>query len=213
MLLDTIKVLTFIPEKIIPVIMYHPENKKNLLKKLIIDPLIQDDSKFASSLNFIPQIGIEFVDRFKNAFKHIFQELNLSSALIIGSDTPHLQPSLLETSIKLLQSDHHNSVLGPSQEGGFYLLGHNRPYIDEIGTIFQQKNAYQELGNAMNLLLSSSDVHILPEVTDIDHFEDLKTVRSIINILSLNFTHGKDVYVPKHTLNLICSLDENIWKS
>ena len=90
MLLDTIKGLTFIPEKIIPVIMYHPENKKNLLKKLIIDPLIQDDSKFASSLNFIPQIGIEFVDRFKNAFKHIFQELNLSSALIIGSDTPHL---------------------------------------------------------------------------------------------------------------------------
>ncbi|MHA1975742.1 MAG: TIGR04282 family arsenosugar biosynthesis glycosyltransferase [Candidatus Hodarchaeales archaeon] len=213
MLLDTIKGLKSISEKIVPVITYHPENKRNIFEKLIIDPLNQDDSKFISSLQFVPQSGERFSDRFKNAIKYVFHDLKLESMIIIGSDTPHIQPSLLQTVIRLLQSNPRNSALGPSQEGGFYLLGHNKPYHEEIGTIFHTKGLYQELGNAMDLLLSVSNVHILPEVTDVDHFEDLTIVRSIINLLSLNFRKGKDVYLPEHTFNLINSLNDNIWNS
>ncbi|MHA1207418.1 MAG: DUF2064 domain-containing protein, partial [Candidatus Hodarchaeales archaeon] len=103
MLIDTIKGLKFIPEEFVPIITYYPENEKKTLEKLIIEPLMQDDSEFVSSLNFIPQVGNNFVDRFENAFKYVFKDLNLKSALIIGSDTPHIQPSLLQDAIQILQ--------------------------------------------------------------------------------------------------------------
>ena len=213
MLLDTIKGLKFIPEKFVPVITYYPEHAKLTFEKLIIDPLIQENSGFVSSLHFVPQVGKKFTDRFKNAFKYAFQDLKLFSALIIGSDTPHIQPSLLQTAIHILQANSQNSVLGPSQEGGFYLLGHNEPYLENIDSIFQQNNSFKELGNAMDLLLNVTDVHILPEVTDVDQFEDLKTVRTIIKILSLNYERGKIDCFPEHTFKLINSVAPNIWVS
>ncbi|MHA1513605.1 MAG: DUF2064 domain-containing protein, partial [Candidatus Hodarchaeales archaeon] len=110
MLIDTIKGLKFIPEEFVPIITYYPENEKKTLEKLIIEPLIQDDSEFVSSLNFIPQVGNNFIDRFENAFKYVFNDLNLKTALIIGSDTPHIQPSLLQDAIQILQADSGNSV-------------------------------------------------------------------------------------------------------
>ncbi len=213
MLLDTIKGLKFIPEKISPVVTYHPEQAKSTFEKLIIKPLVKDDPKFVSTLKFVPQSGETFTDRFHNSFQHVFHNLKLSSALIIGSDTPHLQPTLLQTAIKILQSDPLRSVLGPSQNQGFYLLGHNVPSIDGIGQIFEENSPYGELGNAMDLLLNYTNVHILPEVSDIDEFEDLKSVASIIRLLSLNYERGKEVYLPEHTFNLINTLDTTIWDS
>ena len=213
MLLDTILVLRFLPETVVPVVTYYPEDSKSIFEKLIIEPIFQIEPKLRYTLHFISQKGNTFDDRFKNAFKYTFQDLNLSSALIIGSDTPHIQPSLLRTAIEILQSDKNNSVLGPSQEGGFYLLGHNEPYIDTIGTIFTNPSSFKELENAMDLLLSISNMHILPKVTDVDYFEDLLSVRSIINLLYSNFKKGENIYLPKHTLQLINSLNVDIWDS
>ncbi|MHA1993956.1 MAG: TIGR04282 family arsenosugar biosynthesis glycosyltransferase [Candidatus Hodarchaeales archaeon] len=213
MLLDTLKALRILQGEVIPVIAYHPEQAKSTFEKLIIEPLTQDNQELVSTFHCISQRGFTFVDRFKNTFKYVFQNLDLPSALIIGSDTPHIQPSLIQTAIEILRSNSQNSVLGPSQNGGFYLLGHNEPYMDEIGSIFQKTDIYGELGSAMDLLLSKSDVHILPEVTDIDNFEDLKSVRSIMKILSSNYRRGKNVFFPEYTFNLINKLDINIWNS
>ena len=181
------------------------------LKPSIIEPLEQENSKLLSSIQFIPQKGDSFNDRFQNAFKYSFHDLNLKSALILGSDTPQIQPSIIQTGIQLLKTDQANSVLGPSQRGGFYLLGHNKPFNDMIGKIFAHHSPYQELGAAMDFLLEFSNVHLLPEVTDVDLFEDLKTVRSIIHLLSLNQNRGKTGNFPKHTNNVIKTLEGNIW--
>ncbi len=211
MLLDTISTLEFISGKFVPIITYYPKHRFNDLKPLIIEPLEQENSKLLSSIQFVPQTGDSFNDRFQNAFKFVFHDLDLNSALILGSDTPHIQPSIIQTSIQLLKTDQANSVLGPSQRGGFYLLGHNKPFHDTIGNIFAQDSPYRELGAAMDFLLKFSNVHLLPEVTDVDLFEDLKTIRSIIHLLSLNHNRKKTGYFPKHTNNVIKTLEDNIW--
>jgi glycosyltransferase A (GT-A) superfamily protein (DUF2064 family) len=212
MLLDTISVLKYILGEIVPVITYHPKNRFDELKTIIIEPLKEDSSNLISSLHFVPQDGESFIDRFKNAFKYVFNDLNLNSAFILGSDTPHIQPSILQSCIQLLTSNQLNSVLGPSQRGGFYLLGHNGPYNYGIGEIFDRNSLYQELGAAMDFLIGFSNVNILPEVTDIDLFEDLKTVRSILHLLSLINDRGNTIHFPKHTYELINSLDDRIWQ-
>lgn len=46
--------------------------------------------------------------------------------IVIGSDLPALQPQVLIRAIDLLQEN--DIVLGPSEDGGYYLCGTNQPY-------------------------------------------------------------------------------------
>ena len=131
--------------------------------------------------------------------------------MIIGADTPHLQPKLIETSIDILQAQTNAAVLGPSQNGGFYLLGYQQPIIPHIGNIFHAEN---ELVNAMDLLSARNKaVHILPEVTDVDTFENLKTIRAIIHILVKSTSNAFNYCYPTYTHEMLNKLEESIWRT
>ena len=184
MLKDTLLMMEKIPINFVPILSFLPEEALDLLETLIIKPLQQLYPEFMERFHIVPQKGENIAERFTNAFSLAFNELKLDSTIIIGSDTPHLQPKLIMRSFKLLHSNIKTAVLGPSQNGGFYLVGHKKPLIKNIGTIFQKKSSYNELGNVMDLLIANDNVvQILPEVTDVDTFENLKTVRTIIKIL------------------------------
>ncbi|MHA2245115.1 MAG: hypothetical protein ACXADY_09110, partial [Candidatus Hodarchaeales archaeon] len=65
---------------------------------------------------------------------------------------------------------------------------------------------------AMDLLISNGHlVHILPEVTDVDTFENLKTVRIIIEILSLTSSESINSYYPRFTFQILNSIEESFW--
>lgn len=69
------------------------------------------------------QSGDDLGDRMLNAFTFILQ--NHSKACIIGSDCPTLSAAILEAAFETL--DNHDFVVGPSTDGGYYLLGMNAP--------------------------------------------------------------------------------------
>ncbi len=212
MLKDTLIMLKKIPINFVPILSFFPEEKIKTFEKLIIQPLKPLHSTFLDRFHIVPQRGIDVAERFSNIFNFAFNELNLESTIIIGSDTPHLQPNLMKQSILLLQKNIKAGVLGPSQNGGFYLLGHTKPFIEDIGVIFQKKSSFNELGSAMDLLNSNHYlVHILPEVTDVDTFEDLKTVRIIIKILSLTSSESINSYYPRFTYQILSCLAESFW--
>lgn len=212
MLKDTLLMLKQIPINFVPILSFYPEERVNMLEKLIIHPLQRLCPEFLERFQIVPQRGIDIAGRFSNVFNFAFNELKLHSTIIIGSDTPHLQPNLIMKSCRLLQKNVKAAVLGPSQNGGFYLLGHTRPFLINIGTIFQKKSSFNELGNAMDLLISNGHhVHILPEVTDVDTFENLKTVRIIIKILSLTSSKSINSYYPRFTYQILNSLEDSFW--
>lgn len=62
-------------------------------------------------------------EKMQNAFKHGFSS-GYNRIVIIGSDCPTLQPSHIEQAFRELR--HSDVVLGPSRDGGYYLLGLNR---------------------------------------------------------------------------------------
>ncbi|EAR02755.1 DUF2064 domain-containing protein [Maribacter sp. HTCC2170] len=66
------------------------------------------------------QNGISFGERFTNAFQFVYDK-GFDQVIAIGNDTPHLNASQIIRTADILSEE--KVVLGPSTDGGFYLLG------------------------------------------------------------------------------------------
>jgi uncharacterized protein len=72
------------------------------------------------------QTGADLGERMKNAFKMVFDRVSGNESkklVIIGSDCPYLSSSLIGDAFKSL--DDADFVVGPTFDGGYYLLGMN----------------------------------------------------------------------------------------
>lgn len=59
--------------------------------------------------------------RMKNAFQEVF-DADYERATIVGTDHPTLPPSFVRQSFNVIEAD-SSLCVGPSEDGGFYLLG------------------------------------------------------------------------------------------
>lgn len=71
-----------------------------------------------------PQAGTDLGERMANSFESVFEN-GAESALLIGCDIPRVTARVLRKAAHLL--DRADAVLGPAQDGGYYLIGLNRP--------------------------------------------------------------------------------------
>ncbi|MBD1392936.1 TIGR04282 family arsenosugar biosynthesis glycosyltransferase [Mucilaginibacter sp. ZB1P21] len=76
------------------------------------------------------QFGEDLGARMSNAFKELFDQ-GFERVMIIGSDCYQLQTDILEKAIAALTGN--DIVIGPTFDGGYYLLGANR-YVPELFT-------------------------------------------------------------------------------
>ncbi|MBY5958746.1 DUF2064 domain-containing protein [Membranicola marinus] len=74
------------------------------------------------------QRGNTFAERFGNAFKDVFA-LGYDKVLAIGNDCPELTTDILLQGID--QLNHQDLVLGPSSDGGIYLIGFSKAIFNE----------------------------------------------------------------------------------
>jgi hypothetical protein len=70
------------------------------------------------------QRGRHLGERLANAFSELLTS-DRDRAVIIGADCPELEPHEIDRAFELLEST--DLVLGPSQDGGYYLIGLRRP--------------------------------------------------------------------------------------
>ncbi len=78
---------------------------------------------------FCPQEGSNLGERMHNAFRRTFAG-GSSRSIIVGTDIPNLEAAVITEAFDLLELD--EVVLGPSEDGGYYLLG----MIDGVGDLF-----------------------------------------------------------------------------
>lgn len=125
----------------------------------------------------IKQQGDTLGEKIITAFTHL-QKTGKHHILLFGSDCPGLNTEVIQQALKQLGSN--DLVLGPTFDGGFYLIGINATYPNENlntllanitwGTdkVLQQTIARAKmLGNAYTLLPPLHDID-LPE--DLEHF-------------------------------------------
>lgn len=79
----------------------------------------------ASSMHYFPQEGEDFNTRLLNAFKwthaHGYQH-----TVLIGSDSPHISIAVVTQARAVL--DEADVVLGPAEDGGYYLIAMHQPH-------------------------------------------------------------------------------------
>jgi uncharacterized protein len=99
------------------------------------------------------------------------------SAVVLNSDSPTLPTALLIEAADMLAQPGERAVLGPSSDGGYYLLGlkaaHHRMF-EEIAWSTERVTA-QTLERAREIKL---DVHTLPVWYDVDDVEGLRRLSS-----------------------------------
>ena len=84
----------------------------------------------APGFTLLPQRGGDLTARLLSVLAHLFAG-GFDAAILLDSDTPTLPAGLLERAVTLLASGEHDLVLGPSEDGGYYLIG-LRPLHPEI---------------------------------------------------------------------------------
>ena len=77
------------------------------------------------SVDVIAQRGGDLGQRMTHAVEDTFR-LGCESVVIVGSDLPDLPRRLLDAAVAKLRSRDSDIVLGPSADGGYYLIGMNR---------------------------------------------------------------------------------------
>jgi uncharacterized protein len=121
-----------------------------------------------------PQEGNALGERMQRAFEKAYQ-YGYKSAVLIGGDCPELTTEILESAFEKLNSN--DLVLGPSKDGGYYLIGLNKPEAGLFANMCWSNEMVLEetLQRAKALKLK---VALLPMLHDIDHLADLNAFPS-----------------------------------
>jgi hypothetical protein len=99
-----------------------------------------------------------------------------ASAVVLNSDSPTLPTALLVETARLLARPGDRAVLGPSSDGGYYLLGLKAPHrrLFEDVTWSTERVARQTRERAAEIGL---EMHVLPEWYDVDDAVSLQMLR------------------------------------
>ena len=126
------------------------------------------------------QIGKNLGEKISNAFNWGFEK-GYKKIIIIGSDLWDLNEEIINTGF--IELNKNKVVIGPSIDGGYYLLGLNK----KMPKIFEGIKWGTQSVLAETLKLLEHEPYILPELNDIDTFEDLITNPSLFKIYNKNF--------------------------
>jgi hypothetical protein len=116
------------------------------------------------------QVGADLGERMLHAMKRGF-EAGFRHIVLIGTDCYELNSAVLDEAFAALE--HADAVVGPASDGGFYLIGMNM-LIPEL-FLGRQWSTKEVLGETIATLQRLAIKHeLLPELSDIDTFDDLK---------------------------------------
>ncbi len=129
----------------------------------------------------------------------------MKKVLLIGTDCPDLSPDLAEGALVLLNSS--DIVLGPTEDGGYYLMGLRRVIPQLFHEIpWGAENVLQktlEIAQTSNLSYS-----LLPFLNDVDRPEDLPVWRKYIPGFREKEGSGKPLYSSSLLSIIIPTLNE-----
>jgi uncharacterized protein len=120
-------------------------------------------------IKYIPQVAGDLGYKMHSAFERAFS-LNNQRVVIIGTDCPDLNQAILKEAFDSLYKQ--DLVLGPAQDGGYYLIGLNNAFRQLFENINwgteQVLTQTQAIAQQLNL-----KVDYLPCLSDVDYPEDL----------------------------------------
>ena len=129
----------------------------------------------AATMGFVPSLQSpgDLGKRMSTAFRKGFAD-GRAPVVIIGTDCPGMCTALLERAFAALGE--YDSVIGPAQDGGYYLLGLNKP-LDELFRNKAWSSSSVLPATVADLERHGRSCHLLPELVDVDTAGDLDQVQ------------------------------------
>ena len=118
----------------------------------------------------LPQPETDFGNRLRSAFEGAFAR-GFDRVVLIGSDTPHFGAPEIAAAFEVLEAE--SGIIGPCDDGGYYLLGLRSPEpalferIDWSTDRVLQQTLDRARSKGLKLVL-------LPPAFDIDEYDDLQ---------------------------------------
>lgn len=128
---------------------------------------------FGDDVRYTSQQGEHLGERLHNAIESAFEQ-GIQQVIVIGADCPSLDVQILTAASRQLES--HDVVLGPAEDGGYYLIGVKSP----------QPSLFQDIPWGTSQVLAKTlqkidtlqlRVKQLPPFSDVDYPEDLVPCR------------------------------------
>jgi rSAM/selenodomain-associated transferase 1 len=126
---------------------------------------------------YIAQSGDDLGQRMQQLFADLWH-LGQRNIVLIGSDLPALPLAILDEAFAQLSSEEHQVVLGPSRDGGYYLIGMNRPTPALFANMTWSHGAVLAESTA-RLRRLGVPFALLPSWFDIDTPDDLHRLRGL----------------------------------
>ncbi|MGQ0605193.1 MAG: TIGR04282 family arsenosugar biosynthesis glycosyltransferase [Anaerolineales bacterium] len=131
-------------------------------------------ARLAPDFGRLPQVGADLGERLDNALTHCLRE-GFTRAVIMDSDSPTLPAEYLRQAFTALEAA--DVVLGPCEDGGYYLIGLKRPAPRLTRTV--QMSTPNVLRDTLAIAAEESfKVALLPVWYDVDTAQELSRLQS-----------------------------------
>lgn len=115
------------------------------------------------------QVGSELGQRMLNAFDELFDD-SYKKVVIIGSDCAEITPEIIEAAYVCL--DKTDMVIGPANDGGYYLLGMNKTHQELFEGV--EWGASTVLATTMDIARTKGlSCSTLQQLSDVDELVDV----------------------------------------
>jgi rSAM/selenodomain-associated transferase 1 len=162
---------------------YHPPKGMNEVRNLIPD-----------NIELITQEGEDLGERQISSIEKMF-DLGYDKVFVISADSPDVPTEHIRLAQEIL--DETDAVIGPSSDGGYYLLGVRKDCpLKELmeGVVWGSRTVTERI--VKNSTLVGASIGIAPVWFDIDTVEDLTELR--------NRDHSGRK--PERTLSILCNI-------
>ncbi|PYL62605.1 MAG: glycosyltransferase [Verrucomicrobia bacterium] len=157
------------------------------------------DDILPGDFSLLPQRGIGFGERLYFAAEDLFR-CGFDSVCLIDSDSPTVPARHFSRAIELLKTQGDCIVLGPSNDGGYYLIGLKKPHRELFEEIdWSTERVFdQTMRRARGMGL---EVKLLPRGYDVDDAASLQRLRD--ELLGRNARHNVALNTRKFLASLI----------
>ena len=156
-------------------VVFSPPEKQTEFENSIPDPW-----------GLVPQSPGDLGQRMGTFFKSTFDDSNIQNldsptkVVVIGADSPHIEANQIQSAFDALENN--SVVLGPSTDGGYYLVGMNKPCLEIFDGI--QWSTESVLQRTIKILKDRQlSFELLEPMTDVDELNDLVDLQSVLTQL------------------------------
>jgi rSAM/selenodomain-associated transferase 1 len=172
---DTLELMRRI-ENVEPIVAYHPPEAEPFFRRFA-----------PPGFDFIPQEGADLGERLDNVLAHCLQT-GYRQAVAMDSDSPTLPAAYVQQAFSELDDPAVDVVLGPCDDGGYYLIGLKSPCSALFrGVAMSTPTVVQETWARAR----DQGLHVacLPSWYDIDTYQDLTRLAKELSSLPASVAH------------------------